>query len=86
MWENDCEVMVSKWHCRVIYSVPLQSRWWPDFDSSADSELLHAVLKYIRSLDKCPINTSDAVQHHKGLNTKPEAICSLVDLILENPK
>lgn len=42
-------------------------------------------LNYIRRLDNCPINTSN-VQHYKGLNIKPEAICSLVELSLENPK
>lgn len=42
-------------------------------------------LNDIRSSDKCPINTSN-VQHYKSLNFKPEAICSLVELILENPK
>lgn len=52
----------------------------PDFDSSADSGL-HAVLKYTTSLDECSINTSNAVQHYKGLHTKPETICSLVRIL-----
>lgn len=38
-----------------------------------------------RGCDKCPIN-SGSVQHYKGLNIKPEAICSLEELILGNPK
>lgn len=36
-------------------------------------------------LDESPIKTSN-VQQCCGLNFKPEAICSLVELILEDPK
>lgn len=36
-------------------------------------------------LDESPIKTSN-VQPCTGLNSKPEAICSLVELILEDPK
>lgn len=36
-------------------------------------------------LDESPIKTSN-VQQCIGLNFKPEAICSLVELILEDPK
>lgn len=36
-------------------------------------------------LDESPIKTSN-VQQCNGLNFKPEAICSLVELILEDPK
>lgn len=36
-------------------------------------------------LRESPIKTSN-VQQCSGLNFKPEAICSLVELILEDPK
>lgn len=56
-----------------------------DDDLTLTHHLIQTCLIYIRRLDKCPINTSN-VQHYKGLNIKPEAICSLAELILENPK